>query len=386
MVFALMLFAFSFLLLSHAPSYAANEQYFQHPVYYASVDEAFAAIRNMPSQYVGWQGTPPQKIDLDRFGLRVFGVLDYTTTTQEWVGGVIFGNWVDVQKPAHLEETTIIPFDRLVDLRLMHYPDLDREFKWGVVAIISGSDDPPAFRTPTRETATILFNAIASLSQASGHPVNLPRIGANFRDVTAADLETDEIKALGLSQPKGIIVERVLLKSPAKTGGLLEGDVIVECNGQPVVSYEQWARDVLPTATSLILKVLKKDNKSTTRFIEPAPLESLPQPPAGLVFPPPAASSTGEKPPKLGFSLRAPNELERQALNGKQAAVISSISPGGLAESAQLRVGDILLECNGKPILGPEGLGSLLVGGINSFTVMRNGKTLTVKVSPEVSY
>jgi len=381
-----MLFTSSFFFLSSTvPCYAANQQYFQHPVFYSTVDEAFAAIRNMPGQFVGWQGTPPQKIDLDRFGLRVFGVLDYTTTTQELVGGLLFGNWVDVQTPHHLEETTIIPFDRLQDLLLMHYPDLDKEYKWGVVAIISGSDDPPAFRTPTRETATILFNAIASLSQASGHPIRLSRMGAYLRDVTSDDLKIEEIKALGLSKPTGMLVDTVMLESPASTGGMLKNDVIVECNGQPVTSYEQWVRDIFPTATSLTLKVLKKD-RSTTRFVELTPLESLPQPPAGLVFPPPASTSTGEKPPKLGFNLRAPNELEKKALNGKQAAVISSISPGGLAEAAQLQVGDVLLECNGKPILGPEGLGGLLTAGTNAFTVMRNGKIITVKVSPEVSY
>jgi hypothetical protein len=65
---------------SPAPCDAAVVEYFYHPVFYSSVEEAYAAIRNMQNQFVGWQGTPAQNISLDRFGLRVAGALNYTTT------------------------------------------------------------------------------------------------------------------------------------------------------------------------------------------------------------------------------------------------------------------------------------------------------------------
>ncbi len=377
---------------SPAPCDAAVVEYFYHPVFYSSVEEAYAAIRNMQNQFVGWQGTPAQNISLDRFGLRVAGALNYTTTEKVWVGGTFTGNWQDVQKPVHVDELTIIPFDRVLDMELTNYPDLNKENKWGVVCLLKGSNDPAAFRTPTKELAEILYNAIASLISASGHSLNLSRIGAHFRDITSDDLKSKEMKGMGLTEPKGMIVQYVLEESPGKAGGMLAGDVIVACNDQPVESYDQWARDIWPTATAFGFKVLKNDGTTTTRYVDPFPIDKLPRAPTSLSFP--AASDTpsgptvpeGQKAPKLGFSLRLPNDSENQAMKGKPGAVISAITPGGLAETARLQVGDILIECNGKAVQGPDGLGSLLVAKENTFTVMRKGAILKVKLAPEVSY
>jgi len=382
-LFALGVFLFAFPRPCHAV------KYFYIPAYYPSVDEAFAAIRNMQNQFVGWKGTPAQKIDLDRYGLRVFGAMDYVVTNKEWVGNVITGNIKDVQKQVHEEELTIFPFDRLVDLQLNYYPDLNKDYKWGVVGILKGSNDPPALRTPTRELAAILYNAIASLSSASGHPVRNASLGAYFRDITSGDLESKAMKEIGLVDMKGMVVSYVEEESPAKAGGMVVGDVIVACNDIPVANYEQWKREIKPTATAMVFKVLKKGG-TTTRYVEPFPLEKLPVVPAGLTFqsPTPADNTTagGQKPPKLGLSLRIPNDAEIQGMNGKPGAVISAITPGGLAEAAKLQVGDILLACNGKSIPGPDGLGPLLSNGENNFSVMRKGKMLEIKLAPEVSY
>jgi len=374
------------ILFSPSPCFSAIQQHLYHPSYYATIDEAFAAIRNMRGQFVGWKSTPPQKIDLDRFGLTISGTLDYTTTSREWVGGTFTGGWQDVKKPVHVEELTIIPFDRLVELQLNHYPELDKEYKWGVCAIVKGSNDPPAFRTPTRETAEILYNAIASLSAAAGHPINMARVGAYFRDVTSEDVKSKDMQALGLTEPSGMFVTFVMEESPAKAGGLQAGEVIAACNDTPLVNYEQWLRDFWPNAKTMTFKVLKKDG-ATTRLVEPVPAEKLPKPPATLAFPTAASSAPdGQKPPKLGLSLRVPSDAEKQAMKGKTGAVVSAITPGGLAEAARLQVGDILLECNGKPIPGPEGLGALLAPKENTLTVMRKGNVFTVKLAPEVSY
>lgn len=54
-----------------SPGFSATQQYLHHPFYYATIEEAFAPIRNMRGQFVGWESTPPQKIELDRFGLTI---------------------------------------------------------------------------------------------------------------------------------------------------------------------------------------------------------------------------------------------------------------------------------------------------------------------------
>jgi hypothetical protein len=156
-----------------------------------------------------------------------------------------------------------------------------------------------------------------------------------------------------------------------------------------VINYDQWKNEIWPKANNMIFKVLNKGG-TTAHYVEPFPLEKLPTPPEKLTFQSPAPAGTpaadGQKPPKLGLSLRIPNDAEKQGMSGKSGAVISAITPGGMAEAARLQVGDILMACNGKPIPGPDGLGALLANGENTFTVLRKGKQLEIKVAPEVSY
>ncbi len=100
-----------------------------------------------------------------------------------------------------------------------------------------------------------------------------------------------------------------------------------------------------------------------------------------------AGKQPGNEPPRMGFSLRYPDEAELKLLAGKTGAVIAEIAPGGLAEKGGLKVGDILVECNGKPVQSPEALGALLVPGENLFLVIRDGQNMTVKVGATlVSY
>lgn len=152
-------------------------------------------------------------------------------------------------------------------------------------AIVKGSNDPPAFRTPTRETAEILYNAIASLAAAAGHPVNTPRVGACFRDVTSEDVKSKDMQAMGLTEPNGMFVHFVTEESPAKTVGLQVGEIITACNDTPLVNHEQWLRDFWPKAKTMTFKVLKKDG-AMTRLVEPVPLEKLPKPPARKAWEP----------------------------------------------------------------------------------------------------
>lgn len=342
------------------PCSAATIGYFNNPVFYPSVEEAYAAIRNMQNQLILWKGSPAQKIELDRFGLRIFGG----------------------------QELIIFPFDRLTELRLQYWTELKN---WGVCGMLKTSDvTMPVLRTPTRELATILYNSIASMAWASGYPLSLMRIGALFRDITPDDLKSKALKGMGLTEPKGMLVQYAFEESPAQAGGLLAGDVIVACNDTPVISYEQWKREIWPTAKGMTFKVLRKGG-ATSRYVEPTPLEKLPQPPAGLAFAANPASASypaagSQKPLKIGFSLRNLHDSEKQASKGRPGAVISAIAPGGLAETVKLQVGDILLECNGTPIPNPEGLAPLLIHGENIFTVLRNGVSLTVTLAPEVSY
>lgn len=392
-----MFLLFSCLLLAWVPSCQAEpaviKDYFYLPTFYSTPAEAIAAIRNLQTEFIGWKGTFPQNIDVDRFGIRIAGSLNYVVSQQVWNDA--FGEYETVQKPVHVEELTIIPFDRLLDLSLRYNslltyePDPSKEYKWYVLAFVKDCSDLPAFRTNSRETAQILYNAIASLAWASGHPFKLKQVGASFHDITSDDLKLKDFQKLGLLEPKGMLVTAVQEESPAQAGGLKAGDVIVACNNVQVINFEQYSNEILPKAKVLNFDVIRKEGHVTVQ-VTPIPADQLPKPPATLTFgsdlQETASPSASAKTPKLGLGLRLPNDAEKRVSKGKAGAVVSSLTKGGLAEAAGLEVGDLLLECNGKPIPDPDGLGVLLTPGKNTFKIQRKGAIFTITIAPEVSY
>jgi hypothetical protein len=361
------------------------EEYWYWPTYFPSVDAAIGSLKNLQGKVVGWQGSFVTQWDADVYGLRALG-----TVVQVQQSGLFFSNTVQVPQV----ESTVIPFDEVLGLHLVRI-FIDRQFTFGVRCDLKSGMQ--MFRVPDYGTAAQVFNALASLIAASGRPVSYPTLGAYFRDVTEKDLWIP-----GLKEAKGMIVTGVMIGSPAEKGNLKVRDAVVVCNDQPVENFAQWSEKIRPGAKSLDFKVLRKSTPPAVCRVLLPPDELYPKPPQGLSFvaaktsapaqaapQAPGQPAPGEAPaqPKMGFSLRYPSEAEKGILSGRTAAVIVEISPGGLAEKALLKPGDILLECNGKNIPSPEGLGLLLVQGENVFLVMRNGKEMTVRVgSTLVSY
>jgi len=361
------------------------EEYWYWPTFHPSVESALGALKNLQGKVVGWQGSYVTQWDADAYGLRALGtVVDVQQT------GFFFSNTVQVPQV----ESTVIPFQEVAGLHLVHV-FVDRQNTFGVRCDLK--QEMKMFRVPDYGTAVQVYDALATLVTASGQPLSFPVLGATFRDVTEKDLWIP-----GLKEPKGMIVTGVMKGSPAEKGDLRVRDAVVLCNGQAVESFTQWSEQIRPNAKEYEFKVLRKSTPPAFCRVALPPDNLYPKPPRGLSFasakaapdnqassPPPAQGTTGAPPatPKMGFSLRYPNEGEKAALSGRTGAVIVEVVPGGLAEKSRMRPGDILLECNGKPVMAPESLGPLLVQGENVFLVRRDGKDLAVKVGAElVSY
>ena len=77
--------------------------------------------------------------------------------------------------------------------------------------------------------------------------------------------------------------------------------------------------------------------------------------------------------PDLNSAFNLPHNL--------QGTIITSVSPGSLAEKAGLKVGDVILKINGQEVKNPFDvrniIGLLRVGSHISLTILRNGKTIT---------
>lgn len=361
------------------------EEYWYWPAYCPSVEAALGSLKNLQGKVVGWQGSFVTQWDADAFGIRALG-----TVVEVQQSSLFYSNTVQVPQV----ESTVIPFEEVLGLHLVH-AFIDRQYTFGVRCDLKS--EMKMFRTPDYGTATQVYNALATLVTASGRPLDFPVLGAVFRDITEKDLWIP-----GLKEAKGMIVTGVMKGSPAEKGDLRVRDAVVLCNGEPVESFAQWSEKIRPNARSLDFKVLRKSTPPAVCHVELPPDDLYPKAPKGLAFAAPKQPVAGQAPaqaqsqpagpesaapPKMGFSLRYPSEAEKGILSGRTAAVIVEVTPGGLAEKALLKPGDILLECNGKPVPSPEGLGPLLLQGENVFLVKRNGTDMTVRVGTTlVSY
>lgn len=173
--------------------------------------DAVGAIKNLQNSFVEFNaGLPFSEFDVDPYGLRA---------KWQWVEN----NFV---KSASL----IIPFDQVTSILLEHYPALDRDYKWGINVYISGGSTV-SLRTPTRDAAQRLGNAIMTLAKARKAPLNMPNplFGAALGALSDA-----QAQAAGILKTSGIIVLWVFNESPAEKAGFSAQDIITAAGGKEI--------------------------------------------------------------------------------------------------------------------------------------------------------
>ena len=354
----LLAWALLFLSLCSCAAFAQSPfvRHYYIPEYYPTVEEAMGRLKNIQPLLMSIDDGMLKSVEADRFGIRLF-----------WTAG----------------QATVIPFDKLTDLRIWHNTAFKGQCPWFVAAYLSTASEgetSPQMRTSTKGVAETLCSIITSLAAASGHPIELRGyIGFSYKEPTKKNL-----KDAGLKKQAGIVVDFADLGGPAEKGGLKPGDIILSVNGRPVESFEQFKKDIRPgfvSADTFILELARNGKKETLR-IKTLPLDEFPVPPKTLTFGQASPAGNGKnQPPKLGFVLRNLSMSEKSALKGRTGAVILEVKPGGLAEAMKMQPGDIILFCNGKAVPSVEGFSVLLSEGENNFLLLRNGKELTVGIS-----
>lgn len=89
----------------------------------------------------------------------------------------------------------------------------------------------------------------------------------------------------------------------------------------------------------------------------------------------------------LGLTVRVPETAERQAIGAAHGVIVQRVEPGGPAERAGLRIGDILLSYERQPVAGPAHLAELTgqtpVGTDVRLDLLRDGRPATLRVMLE---
>ena len=166
-------------------------------------------------------------------------------------------------------------------------------------------------------------------------------LGININDVTP-----DNAQFFNLKEASGAIVAGVSPDSPASKGGLKQGDVVTEVNGQKVVNGSglQMAISQMSPGASLKLGVIREGNPmnlSLTVGQYHAKGEEASN-----------DNSSSHQKGKIGIAVANLDDQTRQQLSlpdQVKGVVVQEVRPGSPAEEAGLQPGDVIQEVNRKP-------------------------------------
>lgn len=193
----------------------------------------------------------------------------------------------------------------------------------------------------------------------------------------------------------GAYIREVQPGSPAQAAGLQSGDKITAVDGSSVNSAQELVEVIgthAPDDTVKIAYERSGKKRTTTAYLEGAPQERRGM--SGGIFGMPGEGfggdlsrifgdgglfggrSGGAETPKIGISVE-----ERMDGNGVEAI---SVTPGGAAEKAGLRKGDVITQLGTTRIDAPQTLLSAIrqqQGAEVTVRYMRSGKAMTGKIT-----
>ena len=190
------------------------------------------------------------------------------------------------------------------------------------------------------------------------------RVTRGWLGVTVQALNKELAESFDLDTTHGALVNEVIEDSPADKAGLKRGDIIVEYDGKQVDELNDLPRLVAATPVDETVKVkVFRDGKERTIKVKIGRLDD------GEV----ALAADDEKTGgALGLTVAnvTPELVERYSLESDQGILITKIDPEGPAAEANLRVGDLVVEADGKEV-GSVKEFEELVGKMKSGKVLR---------------
>jgi serine protease Do len=190
------------------------------------------------------------------------------------------------------------------------------------------------------------------------------RVTRGWLGVTVQALNKELAESFDLDTTHGALVNEVIEGSPADKAGLKRGDIIVEYDGKQVDELNDLPRLVAATPVDETVSVkVFRDGKERTIKVKIGRLDD------GEVA---LAADDEETGGALGLTVAnvTPELVERYSLESDQGILITKIDPEGPAAEANLRVGDLVVEADGKEV-GSVKEFEELVGKMKSGKVLR---------------
>jgi S1-C subfamily serine protease len=198
-------------------------------------------------------------------------------------------------------------------------------------------------------------------------------IGVRIRDLSEREMEEISIRH-GIREGYGALVVEVLKETPAARSGLRNGDLVVAFKDGPVVDTRSLQRLVAgtPVGEEVSLTVLRGDEGRRRLRVR-----------LGTMPPDVLAERVAAE---FGFVVRdGPADSEGQ-VRLAEAPSVAVVLKGSRAEQGGLRIGDLIVEINGRPVLTRQAVREALLGVTLDqplrLAIKREGERLALTLAP----
>ena len=221
------------------------------------------------------------------------------------------------------------------------------------IASRSGGFQGIGFAIPVNE-AKWIYNQLKE-----HHKVTRGWLGVGIKDVTE---DPEVAKAVGFTQPNGVLVEQLIAESPAN-GKLEVYDVITAINGKPVRSVTELRNLIAEQAlgTDIQMTVFRNAKEQQVTIKLGTQPENLLASENRMVTPPGQGNHrTAET---LGMRLATPTQdlTEKFGLpENAHGAVVTSVQPRSAADHAGLQPGDVITQVDRKAAGSAEEVSNLI--------------------------
>ncbi len=218
----------------------------------------------------------------------------------------------------------------------------------------------------------------------------------SYLGVRLADIDADRANTLKLTEERGVEVKSVQERSPAETGGIRTGDVILTYNGENVLGAQQFVRLVqeTPQGRKIKLQLWRDGRTQMVTVITGAPPARSFGSPSGIVgfptMPEMQYFSTTDIPSpllvwknlSLGIEFEHVDSQLAQYFGVTGGVLIRSVDKGSPAEKAGLKSGDVIVSVGHKNLQTARDLTAYLrqPGSSIPVSLMRDRKRLEVTV------
>ncbi len=200
------------------------------------------------------------------------------------------------------------------------------------------------------------------------------RVIRGWLGVTVQALNQELADSFGLEKTRGALINEVVKGSPADRAGLQRGDIIMTYDGQRIAELNDLPRLVAATPVDKTVKVtIFRDGKERTVKVTIGKLDDGDRK---------AAAGDKETGGTLGMTLAnlTPDLVERFGLEEEEGILITRIEPDGPAAEANLRVGDLIIEADGREVRSvstfAEIVGRKTVGKVLRLLIQRKSTLL----------